>query len=343
MLAGSNTFPDKPRPAHSPKERQMHRRPFLRSLMAWGLASTTLVAQAQTKPLEWVVGYAPGGGSDIVARAIAEPMGKALGRPIVINNKPGAGTNIAADHVARSKDLGNTVFTADFATLAANPFLFSKLSYDAQKDFQPIGLLVRFPLFLVVNPAVPAGNLKEFMAWAAGQKDPVNWGSPGLGSPHHLVGELFREKSGLKMQHVAYRGAAPAMADVMAGQIPAMWVDSATVLPFLESNKVKLIGVASAKRLALMPQARTLDEQGLKGFEGHAWQGLVAPTGTPPEALAAFAKALQESLASTAVKARMQALGVEPMPGTPEQMSRFVSAEREKWGAVIKQIGVKLD
>ena len=321
----------------------MTRHPFLRVLMGLVLAVAGLAVQAQPRPLEWVVGYAAGGGSDIVARAIAETLGKQLGRPIVINNKPGAGTNIAADYVARSKDYGNLVFTADFATLAANPSLFSKLSYDAQKDFQPIGLLVRFPLFLVVHPSVPASGFQEFKAWAQAQKDPVNWGSPGLGSPHHLVGELFREKSGLKMQHVAYRGAAPAMADVLAGQIPAMWVDSATVLPYLESRKVKLIGVASPRRLALVPQARTFDEQGLKGFEGHAWQGLVAPTGTSPEVLATFAKALQDALASTPVKARMQALGVEILPGTPAQMASFVRTEREKWGAVIRQVGVSLD
>ncbi|MFD0667113.1 Bug family tripartite tricarboxylate transporter substrate binding protein [Ramlibacter sp. MAHUQ-53] len=310
---------------------------------ALALVSGAAQAQAQAKPVEWVVGYPAGGGSDIVARTIAEAMGKSLNRPIVVSNKPGAGTNIAADYVARSKDFGNIVFTADFATLAANPFLFSKLTYDAQKDFQPVGLLVRFPMFLVVNPGIPAANYKEFATWAKAQKDPVPWGSAGPGSPHHLVGELFRESSGLKLQHVAYRGAAPAIQDVVAGQIPAMWIDSATVLPFIEGKKVKVIGVASAKRLNLLPEVPTLNEQGLKGFEGYAWQGLVVPTGTPADAAAGFAKALQDALASTPVKARMQALGVEPMPGTPADMASFSRTEREKWGGVITKVGVKLD
>lgn len=320
----------------------INRKQFL-ALAAASLTLATGAAQAQGRPLEWVIGYPAGGGSDIVARTIAEAMGKSLNRPIVVNNKPGAGTNIAADYVARSKDYGNIMFTADFATLAANPFLFSKLTYDARKDFQPVGLLVRFPMFLVVNPGVPASNLKEFTAWAKAQKDPVAWGSAGPGSPHHLVGELFREKSGLKLQHIAYKGAAPAVQDVVAGQIPAMWVDSASILPFLESKKVKVIGVSTAKRLAVMPEYPTIAEQGLKGFEGYAWQGLVVPTGTPADVTAAFAKALQDALDATPVKARMQALGLETLPGTPQQLTKFAEAERAKWGEVITKVGVKLD
>lgn len=321
----------------------MIKRTLLLALAAASLSLAGAPALAQGRPVEWVIGYAAGGGSDIVGRVIAEGMSKSLNRPIIINNKPGAGTNIAADYVARSKDYGNIVFTADFATLAANPFLFSKLSYDAQKDFQPVGMLVRFPMYLVVNNNVPAQNLKEFQDWAKAQKDGVNWASAGPGSPHHLIGELFREMTGLKLTHVGYRGAAPAIQDVMAGQVPAMWVDSATILPYIEGKKVKVIGIASSKRLALTPDVPTIAEQGVKGFEGYAWQGLVVPTGTSAEATATFAKALQESLASTPVKARMQALGVETMPGTPAEMASFSRSEREKWGKVITKVGVKLD
>lgn len=323
----------------------MLRKHFLATLAGLALTPFALSAHAQdnSKPLEWVVGYAAGGGSDIVARTIAESMGTSLGRPIVINNKPGAGTNIAADYAARNKDFGNLVFSADFATLAANPFLFSKLSYNAEKDFQPVGLLVRFPMFLVVSNNVPAKNLKEFTAWAKGQANGVNWASAGPGSPHHLVGELFREQSGLSLTHVPYRGAAPAIQDVIGGQVPAMWIDSATVYPFLATNKVRAIGVASPQRVATMPDVATLQEQGLQGFEGYAWQGLVAPTGTAPEAMAQFSKALQTALADTRTRARLQALGVEPLPGTPAQMGSYARAEREKWGRVITKVGVKLD
>ncbi|MBV5295375.1 MAG: tripartite tricarboxylate transporter substrate binding protein [Curvibacter lanceolatus] len=324
----------------------MQRNTFLTALAtSWlGLAlGSSALAAANDKPLEWVVGYAAGGGSDVVARAIAESMGTSLGRTIVINNKPGAGTNIAAEYAARSKDYGNLVFSADFATLAANPFLFSKLSYNAEKDFQPVGLLVRFPMFLVVSNQVPVSNYKEFVAWAKTQTDGVNWASAGPGSPHHLVGELFREQSGLKLTHVPYRGAAPAITDVVGGQVPAMWVDSATAYPFLNGGKLKAIGVASPQRVSTMPEVPTLNEQGLKGFEGYAWQGLVVPTGTPPEVVSSLSKALQTALNSTTVKARLQALGVEPLPGTPAQMASYAKTEREKWGRVIKQVGVKLD
>jgi len=324
----------------------MQRNTFLTALAtSWlGLAlGSTALAAANDKPLEWVVGYAAGGGSDVVARAIAESMGTSLGRTIIINNKPGAGTNIAAEYAARSKDYGNLVFSADFATLAANPFLFSKLSYNAEKDFQPVGLLVRFPMFLVVSNQVPVSNYKEFVAWAKAQTDGVNWASAGPGSPHHLVGELFREQSGLKLTHVPYRGAAPAITDVVGGQVPAMWVDSATAYPFLNGGKLKAIGVASPQRVATMPEVPTFNEQGLKGFEGYAWQGLVVPTGTPPEVVNSLSKALQTALNSTTVKARLQALGVEPLPGTPAQMASYAKTEREKWGRVIKQVGVKLD
>lgn len=320
----------------------MNRKHFL-ALCAAALAGASLSVHAQGKPIEWVVGYAAGGGSDVVARILAEDMGKTLGRPMIINNKPGAGTNIAAEYTARSKDLGNIVFTADFATLAANPSLFSKLNYKADKDFQPVGLLVRFPMLLVVSPAVPVSNFKEFADWSKAQKEGVNWASAGLGSPHHLIGELFRERSGLKLVHVPYRGAAPAIQDVVGGQIPAMWVDSASALPFLNTRKLKAIGVASAARMPSLPDVPTMSEQGIKGFEGYAWQGLVVPTGTPADATLAVAKALQAALASTHVKARLQALGVEPLPGSPAQMASFVRSERHKWGQVITSAGVKLD
>ena len=294
-------------------------RSFSAGLAGIALAAASLLtqaqAQAQDKPIEWVVGYAAGGGSDSVARITAETMARNLGRPIVINNKPGAATNIAADYVARSRDYGNVVLTADFATLAANPFLFSKLSYNAEKDLAPVGMLARFPLVLVVGPQVPATNLKEFLAWAKAQPGGVNYASAGVGSPHHLAGELLRERAGLPMAHVAYRGAAPAMQDILGGSVPFMLVDTASGNQFVLAGKVKAIGVASAKRIATLPDVPTLAEQGLTGYEAYAWQGLSVPTGTPPETVTRLNKALVDALESTPVKARFLALGVEGLPG----------------------------
>jgi tripartite-type tricarboxylate transporter receptor subunit TctC len=310
------------------------------------VAAFTLAAAhaADTRPIEWVVGYAAGGGSDVVARTLAEAMGKTLNQTIVINNKPGAGTNIAADYVAHAKDASHVMFTADFATLAANPFLYSKLSYDADKDFAPVGLLVRFPLILVVNPqVVPAKDLKDFIAWVKKQPDPATYASPGSGSPHHLATELFRERTSLKLQHVPYRGAAPALQDVMGGQVPFMLVDTASGYPYVQSGKLRAIGVASPQRVKSMSEIPTLAEQGLSGFEAYAWQGLVVPAAAPKEQVAALNKALVAALESTEVKARMQALGVEPTPGTPAQMASYARAERERWGRVIRDNGIRID
>lgn len=324
----------------------MNRRIFSQSLLALSLSLSATMAPAQSnssKPIEWVVGFAAGGGSDAVARAVAEGMSKNLDRTIIVTNKPGAGTNIAAEYAARSKDYGDIVFTADFATLAANPHLFSKLPYNAEKDFIPVGLLARFPLFFAVSSSVPANNMKEFLAWAKSNPQGTNYASPGLGTPHHLATELLSEQTGLKLTHVPYRGGAPAIVDIMGGQVPFMLIDSASVVGHMKAGKVKIIGVASAQRLKNFPEIPTLIEQGVAGFEAYAWQGLVVPTGTSPETVAQLSKSLLAALDSPAVKARLDVLAVDPLPSTPAQMASYAASEKERWGRVIRRIGVKLD
>jgi tripartite-type tricarboxylate transporter receptor subunit TctC len=318
------------------------RRQALRGLFAT-LAVLPLPLLAQDKPIEWVVGYAAGGGSDAVARIVAEAMSASLARTIVVNNKPGAATNIAADSVAKSRDLGNVLFTADFATLAANQALFAKLPYDADKDFKPVGLLARFPLLLVAGPATPAQDWASFVAWAKAQPQGVNYASAGPGSPHHLAGELLRERSGLNLQHVPYRGAAPALQDLIGGQVAVGVIDTAAAQPHLAGGRLRVLGVATRTRLKSMPNVPTLAEQGLKDFEAFAWQGLVVPAGTSDSAAAKFSQALQAALASPAVKSRFESLGVEPMPGSADEMARFARAERERWGRLIRANGIRLD
>ncbi len=315
-----------------------------RSMALLALAATAASAQNfPTRPIEWVVPYPAGGGSDVVARSLAEAMGSALGQPIVINNKPGAATNIGADYVAHAKPDGYTVLTGDTATLAANPALYTKLSYSAEKDLAPIGLLARFPMILVVNPAIPVKNLAEFTAWAKTQKSGVSYATPGAGSPHHLATELFRGKTGLNLVHVPYRGAAPAVQDVTGGQLPFMFVDTASGMAFINAGRLRPIGIASPKRVKNFETIPTLDEQGLKGFEAYAWQGLVAPAGTPADVIGKLNKTLVDALNSTSVKARFQVLGLEPTPSTPAQMATYAKAEREKWAQVIRASGIKLD
>ncbi len=295
------------------------------------------------KPVEWVVGYAPGGGSDVVARMLAEAMGKTLNQTVIVTNKPGAGSNIAADYVAKTREAENTVLTGDSAVLAANPFLYTKLPYNAERDFTPVGMIARFPLVLVVNPSVPPKNLKEFLAWVKADPKLANYGSPGVGSPHHLATESFRLQAGLNVTHVPYRGAAPAMADVVGGQLPFMFVDTSSGGSFITSGKVRAIGVASPQRLKSMPDIPTLAEQGLAGFEAYAWQALVVPAGAKPATVQALNKHLNDALNSTAVKARMQVLGIEPLPTTAAEAKRYTTAERERWSRVIQEANIKLD
>jgi tripartite-type tricarboxylate transporter receptor subunit TctC len=322
----------------------LRRRPLL-ALAASVIALSCAPAFADTwpaRPIEWVVPYPAGGGTDVLARVLAEAMGKTLGQTMVVNNRPGAATKIGAEYVARAKGDGYVLLSADTATLAANPHLYAKLGYDAGKDFAPVGLTARFPMILVVNPSVPAKNLAEFVAWAKQKKD-VSYGTPGAGSPHHLATELFAEQAGVKLTHVPYRGAAPAVQDVVAGQVPFMFVDSASGQQFIASGKLRPIGVASARRVAGFDSVPTLQEQGLKGFEAYAWQGLVVPAGTPAEIVRKLHAALVEAMDSAPVKARLQALGLEAITSSPEQMAQYAAAERAKWGRVIKTAGIKVD
>ena len=324
----------------------MKRRQALQAVLAtgaWPLTGMGAASAQPGKPIEWVVGFAAGGGSDAVARGVAEVWGKALGRTVVVMNKPGAGTNIAAEYAARTRELGSLVFTADFATLAANPHLFRKLAYNAEKDFVPIGLLARFPLFLVVGNQLPVHNFQEFTAWAKAQTGAISYGSPGLGSPHHLATELLSQRMGVKMTHVPYRGAGPALIDVIGGQIPFMLADSAAAAQHIAGGKVRAIAVASAQRLKSHPDVATLAEQGVRDFEAHAWQGLVAPAGTDDATVQAWAAALQQALRSPAVQARFEALSLEPLPGTPAQMRDYWRSESRRWGQVIESAGIRLD
>jgi tripartite-type tricarboxylate transporter receptor subunit TctC len=309
------------------------------------LAASSSLAMAQAwpaKPIEWVVPYPPGGGTDIVARTLGQAMSELLGQPIVIVNKPGAATNIGADYTARAKPDGYTLMSADTATLAANPFLYAKLPYNVEKDFAPVGLTVRFPMILVVNTNVPAKNLSEFVEWAKKQNG-ASYGTPGSGSPHHLATALFAEQAKLQLNHIPYRGAAPAIQDVIGGQVPFMFVDTASGGQFISSGKLRPIGVASAKRVAGFDSVPTLSEQGLKGFEAYAWQGLVMPAGTPADIVQKVNGALLAAIAKGPVKARLDALGLEATPSSPAAMAQYAAAERAKWGPVIKANNIKVD
>jgi tripartite-type tricarboxylate transporter receptor subunit TctC len=314
-----------------------------RAFCALALSAPVLAFAFPTGPVEWVVPYAAGGGSDVVARVIASEMTKTLGQPIIINNKPGAGTNIGAAYAAKAKADGQVVLTADTATLSTNQFLYTKPGYNAEQDFAPVGLIARFPMILVVNPQVPAKNLQEFLAWAKGQNSPAAYASPGAGSPHHLATELFADGAKLNLLHAPYKGAAPAVQDVIGGQVPFMFVDTAAGGSHIRAGKLRAIGVASLKRVQGFDSIPTLNEQGMAGFEAYAWQGMVAPAKTPPAVIDTLNKDLNRAIGTEAVKARFQALGLEAIPGSPAEMAAYAKTEREKWGKLIKAKAISLD
>lgn len=312
-------------------------------LACFALSSSAVFAQDYpSKPIEWIVPYPAGGGTDLVARTLAEAMSQGLGQPMVVNNKPGAATNIGAFYTARAKPDGYTVMSADTGTLAVNPFLYPKLAYDAQKDFAPVGLSVRFPLILVVNPQVPVSNWQEFVAWAKEQGD-ADYATPGAGSPHHLAVELMRLQTGLTFTHVPYRGAAPAVQDVVSGQVPFMFVDTAIGQQFIDAGRLKAIGIASAQRVASLDGVATLQEQGAEGFEAYAWQGLVVPAKTPDTIIGQLNANLLAALSNPEIKNKLIGLGLELIPSDPAQMAAYTQLECTKWSEVIERAGIKLE
>lgn len=322
----------------------MRKRQFLKVLfaLAGSGSAAACLAQGGERPVEWVHPYPVGGGSDAIARKLAESVGAQMGRGFFVSNKPGGATNIAAAYVANAKAQGAMVFTGDFATLAANPHLFANLPYDSAKDFAPAGLYARYPILLVVSSRVPANNLDEFLRWAEANPDSANFASSGVGSPQHLAAELFRERTGLKMTHVAYRGGAPAVTDLMAGAVSFALMDASTVVPQMKTGRLKVLGVASPERMKHFPDIPTLHEQGLTGFEAFAWQGMLVPAGTPRDVVDSLNRALGAALASKPVIDFFANIAVEPWFSSPDEMARFVAQENERWGKIIRDRGISL-
>lgn len=325
----------------------MDRRTLLGTLAAGTALAAAPFARAQpaypSQIVKWVVPYPAGGGTDVIARSLAEAMRATLGQQIVIDNRPGASTNIGADLVAKSRPDGYTVMSADNALLAFNEHLFNRLPFDPQKDFSYIGAIGKFPLALVVHPDFPARDFKEFLAYVKARPGQVNYASPGNGSPHHLSMEMFKNRTGTFITHIPYRGAAPAMADVMGGQVPCMFLDLASGLQIMKSGKVRVLAIGSGARSKLLPDVPTLAEVGVRDSEVFAFQGLLGPAGLPPAIVDKLNADLNRSFGTAAVQKRFEDIGMEAMPGTPEQFRALARAESRRWGPVIKATGIKLD
>jgi tripartite-type tricarboxylate transporter receptor subunit TctC len=295
------------------------------------------------QPIKWIVPYPAGGGTDTLARTLADAMRAGLGQPLVVDNRPGAATNIGADAVAKSKPDGYTIMSADNAMMAFNEHLFKKLPYSPAKDFTYIGAIGRFPLALVVHPTFPANNFKEFMAYVKANPGKVNYASVGPGSPHHLAMEMFKYRTKADIVHVPYKGAAPAMQDVVGGQVPVMFMDLASGLSFIQSNKVRVLAIGTAKRSPVLPDVPTLAELGVTDSDVFAFQGIVGPAGLPPAVVTRLNQELNKALSNPAVVKKFTDFGMETLASTPDQFKAMARDESKRWGPIIKATNITLD
>ncbi|MFS2052684.1 Bug family tripartite tricarboxylate transporter substrate binding protein [Variovorax sp. Varisp41] len=295
------------------------------------------------KPIRWLVPYAAGGGSDFLARTIGQTLSTQAGQPVLVDNKPGGNTAIAAAETARSAADGYTVLSADNGTMVFNPSLYKTLSYSPTKDLAPVTLMGRFPMILVVNPASGIADAKTFIAQAKAKPGSFSYASAGAGSPHHLAMELLKTEAGLFMVHVPYRGAAPALTDVAGGQVQAMMVDLAAGAGFIKGGKVKAIAVANATRLPQLPDVPTFAELGHKGVEAAALVGMVVPAATPPEVVNALNKRVVAAINEPTVRKRLEDFGVEPVGNTPAQFGELLRSETVRWQKLIRDLKITLD
>ncbi|MGE8369572.1 tripartite tricarboxylate transporter substrate binding protein [Cupriavidus sp.] len=294
------------------------------------------------KPVKIVVGYAPGGSSDAVARLVANRLSERLGQSFVVENRPGAASNIAAAGVARAPNDGYTILLGSNAS-TINVSLYKKLPFDFQKDFAPVVLLTRFPNIMAVNPSVPATTVAEFISYAKAHPKGVFFASSGAGSSTRLSAELFKTMAGIQMEHVQYKGSAPALTDLMAGQVQVMFDTAPSVIPLIKSGKLRALAVTSASPQPFAPEIPTVDASGLKGYEVTSWYALFVPTGTPAGIVDTLNKEVNAIMGEKDTRDKLAAMVATPGGGTPEALRQHVAAEITKWGAVVKASGATAD
>lgn len=303
-------------------------------------------AHAQSYPskaIRWVVPYPAGGGSDFLARTIGLQLSKQVGQSVVVDNKPGGNTAIAASEVARSVPDGHMILSADNGTLVFNSALYAKLSYSPEKDLVPVTLMGKFPMILVVPQHSEVKDAQDFIARAKASPGKVSYGSAGAGSPHHLAMELLKVSTGLHMVHIPYRGAAPALSDLAGGQVAAMMVDMAAGAGFIKGGKVRPLAVANPKRLAQLPDVPTFAELGYKNVEAAAQVGVVAPAGTPVDVVSALQKQITAAIQQTAIQQKLIDFGIEPVGNTPQQYAELLKDEIQRWHKLIRGQKIMLD
>jgi tripartite-type tricarboxylate transporter receptor subunit TctC len=314
-------------------------------LVGIALAVVSSVAQAQnfpTRPMKLVVPYPPGGVTDILGRALGQFMGDQLGQPVIIDNKPGAGGAIGTAEIAKSAPDGHTFGLGASSTHVLNPMLY-KLNYDPVKDFSPIGLAAAVPLVFVVHPSAPVNNLTELVAWIKANPGKANYGSYGNASLSHLAGELFKGMTKVDMTHIPYKGSAPLQIDVMGNQV-FLGISDMSATPYINGGKLKPLALTAPRRVPAFPKVPTVSETaGLNGFEATGWFALYGPAGIPRPVVERLNGALNAAINSAELKARLAAMGLEPVTGTPEGLAAFQRSENQKWQKVIADAKIKID
>ena len=314
------------------------------------IAATTLwagVALAQSgsypnKPIKFIVPYPPGGGTDVIARIVQEPLSSNLGQQVIIENRGGAGGSIGSEAAARSAADGYTVlFTLSSHTI--NPAIYPKLTFNTEKDFLPVVTIASLPQILVANPDFPAKNVKDVIDMAKAKPGTVAYASVGNGSPGHLAGAMMAGGANVKMTHIPYRGGGPAVTDVMGGQVPLLWVSIPAAANFVKAGKLKALAVSTTKRSAVFPDVPTMIESGFKDFEVDSWYAMFVPANTPKAAVDRLNAAANKVLASPEVKEKLLNQGAEAVGGSPEALGRVVKAELVKWDKVVKENGIKAE
>lgn len=312
--------------------------------MALGLPMGSAVAQEwpSTKPIRLVVNFAPGGAADVLARAVAPTLSEHLGQTVVIENKPGAGGNIGVSEVVRSAKDGYTLLLSSGGAVSINPMIYSKLGFDPAKDLTPVSAVARIHLYLETHPSVPAKNIQEFIAYLKANPGKLSYGSPGAGSSPHLAGEMFNRMAQVDSVHIPYKGAAPALNDVLGGQLQ-FWFDSGTGLKHVEAGKLNLLAVGGSKRSAQYPNLPTLAESGLPGFDADTLFGIYAPSGVPDQVVRRVSEGVQKAIAKPDVIKTIETLGATPEPMARDAFIKHHDVERQRFGGLIKSIGLKVD
>ncbi|MGE5639063.1 MAG: Bug family tripartite tricarboxylate transporter substrate binding protein [Clostridia bacterium] len=305
-----------------------------------------LAALAQnypTKPIRLIVPFAPGGSSTIVARLFGQEMEKSLGQPIVIENKPGGGGNVAMQEAARSDPDGYTLIIGHIGSLAVNPYMYAKLPYDVNRDFAAVSLLAKVPAIYVVHESVPAKDLREFVALAKKKPGELYYGSAGNGSAGHLAMEYLKQTTGIELQHVPYKGTGPNITDLIAGRTQAASAGTPPLLPHVKSGKLRVIAVGTSRRLHSLPDVATVAEQGYPGFETSQWYGLNAPAKTPEAAIRRLADAAAKAAKTPLVAERLAPDDAEPIGSTPEEYAAFIAKEQARWSKVVRTANIHAD